>query len=163
MARSKRHFKGKGGQNYIWTATLINFGITTTSTILNLVASSDYDAAGGQMTATVLAIRGYLAFRAEGTNAMDVAYYVGMLDEDITSPQSPASVSTYVSEDIMWTGGFNKGAGAVEARQLWHEELNIKAKRKIKSGMNVNLIIRGTASSQADITGVVRCLLLMNA
>jgi len=165
MAKHKRASRSysSGGKNYVWAVALIDSGLTTTPVRHQLVTDTDWEAIAGQASATVIAVRGYLAFRSIGTTLCDSAYYIGVLDGSFGSFASPGAVTTYVDEDIMWTGGLNKGAGAVEARMLHHEVINVKAKRKIKSGMDLNLILYCTVDTQVNVTGVIRTLLLKNS
>ncbi len=164
MARRKtKRFSGAGGKNYLWTVVLFDDAMSTTTEKVPLVADSDWVGAAGQPSATVIAIRGYMAFRSLSTSASGDKWYIGKLDKDVAAPANPEVADTYVDEDIMYTGGCAKSTGTAAAVQLYHEMIDIKAKRRIKGGMELILAHRATVSSQIQVTGVLRTLLLLNA
>jgi len=162
-SRAKRGFTSKGGKNYLWTVVLFSENMSTTTTKVPLVADSDWVGASGQPSATVVAIRGYIAVHSDSTQETVGRWYIGKLDKDIATPASPATADTYVAEDIMYTGGVAKSSGTAAGVQLYHELIDIGAKRKIKGGMEIILAHRGNLSGQMSLTGALRTLLLLNA
>jgi len=162
--RATRAFKGKGGKNYLWTVVLFDDLMSTTPEKVPLVADSDWVGAAGQPSATVVAIRGYIMSSAASSTSETIGrWYIGKLDKDIALPANPATADTYVDEDIMYTGGVNKGLGAVESRMLSHEIIDIGAKRRIKGGMEIVLVHRADVVAHINIVGCLRTLLLLNA
>ena len=162
MAKS-RHTRSfsSGGKNYMWAAARIGRNIPTTTSRDLLVADSDWNVTGGSKSCTIIAMRGYLSFRSLGTTTGDAKWYIGKLDKDATAAD-PDVVDTYVEEDIMYTGGLNKGAGAVDAVQLHHEFIDVKAKRRIKSGTDIILASSALVTTQVRMDGIIRTLLLLN-
>ncbi len=162
MARRRTSKHTSGGKNYVWTVVRIGRALSTTVSSDILVADADWNSNASQNKATILAVRGYLNFRSIGTSDADCKYYIGTQDEDLTVLASPDTAGTYVDEDIMYTNGIGKGAGAVEAVQLYLDVFNIKAKRKLRTGMELRLIARASANSQIQVAGIIRTLLLLN-
>ncbi len=148
--------------NYVWSVVSVNRAILTTVTSENLVQDSDWNPSGGQKRATIIAVRGYLMMRAVGVLVSDCHMYLGIMDEDVATSPDPALAATYVDEDIMWTGGFCKSPGAQDARQLFHMDINIKAKRKIRSGQELRLNSIGTNASELRLIGILRTLMIVN-
>ncbi len=164
-SRAKRGFTSRGGKNYLWTVVIFSEVMGTASTAkVPLVADSDWVGAAGQPSATVVAIRGYIATHAISSSTASVGrWYIGKLDKDIAVPESPALADTYVNEDIMYTGGVAKALGSVESRQLSHEIIDIGAKRRIKGGTEIIMAHRASVTNEITISGLLRTLLLLNA
>ena len=163
MSRHRaRRSSSKGDKNYVWTAVRINRVIALTPSEDLLVTDTDWSADGGQRSATVIAIRGYLTFANVGVAAAYAQWYMGVADADIT-PESPDLVDTYVDEDIMYTGGVLKSAAGAAGDNLYSTIIDVKAKRKIKTGMNLRLILEASSASEIQVTGIIRTLLLLNA
>jgi len=161
--RNRSRAIGRPKKNLVWAALRIELAMTTTVSAQRLVQDSDWVAIGGQPSCTIIAVRGWLAFRAAGVNTAQAKWYIGTADEDITSIPSPDAISTYVDEDIMFTDGLDKAAGAVDGQgMLHHSVINVKAKRRIKSGKELQLVMRASVNTEIAVSGVIRTLLLLN-
>ena len=157
-----RRSSSRGDKNYVWTAVRVNRVLGLVATEDLLVTDTDWSADGGQRSATVIAIRGYLTFANVGAAAAYGQWYMGVADADIV-PESPDLVDTYVDEDIMWTGGVLKSAAGADGDNLLTVDVDVKAKRKIKTGMNLRLIMEASSASEIQVSGIIRTLLLLNA
>ncbi len=164
MGRRTRKFSS-GGKNYLWAAVLVGQNIPNSPSFGGkLVQDTDWATHGGQQKATVLAIRGWLATKAVGTSSATAHMFIGVGDEDEAASQaSPILAQTYIDEDIMWTGGASKAAGALSDGDIGYFEINIKAKRKIRSGQEVRLVTEASVVSQIALHGILRTLLLLNS
>jgi len=158
----------KPNNNYVW-AVILGEGITvpvdTAPLILDLVADADWTAIAGQKTATVMAIRGWMSFVSIGVAFSAGKWYCGTQDEDIITGAgiSPATVGTYVDEDIMWTGGWDKPAVVTDTGLMHHEVIDIKAKRKIQTATEVRMVLGASATNQIAVSVVLRTLLKLNS
>jgi len=157
---------GKASNNYIWTAVSLDTTIPLVSPFLqaDIVADSDWSVVGGQRGATIMAVRGWLHFTSEGTGLSKVFYYMGVQDKDVTVGASldPLSVATYTKEDIMLTGGWSKPVGAIDGVFSHMVDINVKSKRRIKTGKELRLILAATVVNQIHVVGVIRALLKLN-
>ena len=170
MARRRRAPSGRrssrDGKTYVWTVVVGN-QITIPAgaqQVSSIAIPPDWQrASAARETCTILAIRGWVSLSHKAAlasvTANNVMMYIGKVDEDVAVPADPALASTYADEDIMWTGGvqwpFSDSDGLT-----WGYEFNVKAKRKLTSGEDLNLITR-TNTTQVEFSCVVRALLLM--
>ncbi len=159
----RRRAAGRAKNNYIWTAVEVDREMNGVATADLIVADSDWSVTGGQRSATLLAIRGWLGFHSAGIVEAIGHMAIMLQDEDNATIPDPDAIGTYVDESILWTGGCVKSAGAEEARMLNYMEINVKAKRKIISGTNVILAVSGAPASEFRVVGILRGLLLLNA
>jgi len=163
MARKRngsRASKQRG--NLLWTAVLGTASdITAATSTFAIVADGDWQRGSGQSSATLLAIRGYMTIYSIGVLESDVKAYIQLVDEDAAS-EAPVSVGTYVSEDILWTGGFAKGDSSATGSNFHHEVFNVKAKRRMKNGQEVRLVIRASVASQFRVSLIMRGLLKLD-
>ena len=156
---------------YIWSVVVID-----DSTIANgapqghpIVGSSDYTGAGAQAEVTLMGIRGWLSWSGVVGSTADQAFAaVAKIDEDedVTgSTLDPASAVFYGDSDILWTGGFTNPAlqtsVGVRAGPIV-EQLNIKSRRKLKSGQGITLQVVSQAGSTIRLSGVLRAIMLVN-
>ena len=120
IRRAFRRFTS-GRKEKMWCSVLAsNSSVTTSPQSLDIVAPSDWARGAGLERCTLLAVRGWLAFRFNSTTTTGVFLALLVSDED-ESTQSPSDVATYTDEDILWTGGFimpghvvNGGSGVSE-------------------------------------------------
>jgi len=167
FSRRQRTFS-RGDANYVW-AVILGEGITvpvdTAPLILDLVADADWTAIAGQKSATVMAIRGWMSFVSIGVAFSAGKWYCGTQDEDILTGTgiSPGLVGTYVDEDIMWTGGWDKPAVVTDVGLMHNEIIDIKAKRKIKTATEVRMVLGASATDQIAVSVVLRTLLKLNS
>ncbi len=162
MSRGRRH-SAKRGKNYTWVATVIAQDITTSTTQLNLVSDDDWFGGTGQARATIIAVRGWLSFANQLVAEVALFGYVGVLDEDATS-SDPTAADTYVDEDIMLTFGvssMNEAVAGFDGAQAML--IDIKAKRKIRTGQDLRINMRTDIANGYRVNGVIRTLLLKNA
>jgi len=163
MARRQHRSAGRRGKNYVWTAVRMGAALSTVVSVNRLVEDSDWDTSAGQASGTIVAIRGYLCLRAIGVNDATANWYIGITDDDITSFPSPDTIATYTDSDIMYTSGIGSAAGALSDGYIHFEVIDIKAKRKIKAGTDLVLVMRASANSQIQVSGIIRTLILKNS
>ena len=164
-ARASRKFTDRGGNNYIWTVGLIDEALVVASPFnqLNIVTDADWSVVGGQRTCTVMSVRGWLTFRSVGVLDAFAAWYITTQDADeIAVGMDPLNPTTYVEEDILYTGGFAKPSGTGTGSAQMTEQVNVKSKRKLKSGRELRLVAGADAVDEIHITGIFRCLLKLN-
>jgi len=62
----------------------------------------------------------------------------------------------------MMTGGWSKPVGANSPSAHHMEQINVKAKRKIKSGTDCRIVLSASVDGEIVVTGILRALLLLN-
>ena len=154
----------RGPRNYIWTAARIEIDVNTGATPLRatLVQSTDWTQAVGFRRATLLGIRGWLSWRALTASASGDARAIIMKDatEAAVTAQDPNVITTYVDEDILWTGGYSGPPGSTSYG--FNEVINVKAKRKITVDDTIRFVVSESLIASPNATrvaGVLRCLL----
>ena len=163
-ARSSR--ATRSNRKYIWTAALIEIDTNTGSSPLQAVIanSTDWSAAGGNVPATLIAIRGWLCVRPltyQAQNNVSEALIVKTDVDDDVGDLDPELVTTYVNESILWTGGYSykNEAATVSTVQPTYFDINVKAKRKMTAADNVRFVVsqsQGAAATKWN--GVLRTL-----
>ncbi len=155
--------------SHIWTVILMDdLVISNAAPIGNpIVASSDFNAAGGQSQVTCMAIRGWIAWRQTQTTTSDIAFAAIVLkDEDESSTgasQDPTAAPFYANEDVMWTTGYSSPGQSTlvgtRPGDFGSEQVNVKARRKMKNGQEISLQVGSVAGTLIRLSGVLRCLL----
>ena len=158
--RSRRSF-ARGKKNYTWTSIRIGSSLTSTVSNFQIVNDADWFGGAGQQSGTIIAVRGWFDIVGTGTADSNTMLYIGTVDEDVTSFADPNAAATYVDEDIMWTGGVGKGGmSAIEPAPVKSFDINIKVKRKIKSGTDLILSAFCNIDDDVRIIGIMRALIL---
>jgi len=162
----RRGSRSKG--EYIWAAVVADeVSVTATPQGLPLVITGDFANIGGQKTGiTLLAIRGWYSLTSVAS-ASPESFFAAIIkhdeDADLTAVENdPATVGFYVDEDILWTGGWLNGAMTTDIgiRPTYHELIDVKARRKLKSGENISIqLVTNGGGNAVDISGVWRALL----
>ena len=111
-----------------------------------------------------MAIRGWWCATGQaGTGADTLTGAILTRDEDVSTTSlslDPADVNTYVDEDILHTFGWAHrvsteiGSDAHSGTQ----QLNVKARRKLRSGTSVSVVLT-TTNDEIGFNGVFRGLL----
>jgi len=160
--RARRFFTDKDGKNKVWVATLIGQTITTSTVAINLVADDDYFGGTGQAHATIIGMRGWLAITPVLPGSGDIIGYIGVTDENVPSGD-PSVAASYVNEDIMFTFGQSAMNEAVAGfNESVVMQINVKAKRKIRTGEDCRIPMISTTVNGWRVAGVIRTLLLLN-
>ncbi len=149
----------------VWTAVRGENETVAAGGVLafDIVADSDWVPAGGTSKATLLSIRGWMSMVSKTTTGSfdggTMFAYVGMFDEDTSSPAASLA-STYTDEDILWTGGgMYPFTDAAAAQIPIVFDINIKAQRKIRNGMEIRMVVASTLATTMDWSFVLRGLL----
>jgi len=153
----------------IWTASSSPFvTITNNQTAQFQVVSmvDDVDIGVGQVEATLLRIRGYFAIiPSGGLVAGGYRFMCGaaVYDDDDVSITNWTAVINYTREDVLWTHGGQWLLPSIIPNDYCpglFVPIDIKAKRRIKSGQNVRVECTALAPAGAslDVMGVVRGL-----
>jgi len=136
--------------------------VAGSNTQFDVVNDTDWVPSSGTAKATLLRIRGWLNMVSKvgsGSFAGGALFaYIGVFDEDTASPAANL-VSTYVDEDILWTGGVQfpfLDSGAADAYRL---DVDVKAQRKIRNGEEVRLVVTNNLVVPVDISFLLRGLL----
>jgi len=164
-ARRSRVSVGRS-KRYIWTAAIVELDTNSGATPLQAIIanSTDYSAAGGNVTATLIAIRGWLCARPlvyAPQNTVSEALIVKTDVDDDVGDLDPANVATYVNESILWTAGFSAKLEAATVGILGptYFDVNIKAKRKMTAADNVRFVCsQSQGAGSTKWTGVLRSL-----
>ncbi len=147
-------------KNTIWTATLISIVQSTAVVGTVLVGDDDWFGGTGQARGTIIAVRGWLAIRPNVVGSGSLFAYIGLIDEDITTPPAATSVDTYVDEDIMFTFGYSMMDEAVtgfESATTRHDFG--KSKRKIRTGQDLRLVTQSDTTNGFGVVGILRTLI----
>ena len=175
MARRTRTSKSfsRGRRRYTWTAALIEIDVNTGATPLQdiIADSSDYSAAGGAATATLIAMRGYVIatpIANSGQVGQSRALIVKTDADDVVGVLDPILIATYVNEHILWTGGYvgrqeaAATAGAVAGASAQRYDINIKAKRKMTTADNIRFVAgQAQGATATSWFGLIRTLFLL--
>ena len=168
--RTTRRFTRRK-RDLVWTTAIASGQVTDGSTTTLAVASSgEWEASALNFErATLLRVRGYVAFTQDVVAAtVDTssmwAFHVGPLT---FSPGdfSPFVSSDYDATDVLWTYGVmsSRGsAGAARATTASTKEIDIKAKRRMKSSeqllFSIGLATDPAGAPTIEYQLLVRCL-----
>ena len=159
LSRSTRRGSGKDS-NLIWTTIQGIDTVVSDSTLsADIVLDADWAVRVARESATVMGIRGWVACAAP-IMAVQVSFaaYIGLSDENAGSG-SPQAVATYNNEDVMFTYGAAFGLNAIDAA-VW--EIDVRAKRKIRTGTEVRYNFIANVASELEISFVIRAVLKLN-
>jgi len=165
--RSRR--KGK----YAWTATnseplIIAQGDFLAWPVVDMILDIGGTALA-QQEATLMRIRGYIDWVPVGIDAgneaalMAVALVLDKDEDPGTTP--PGTVGTYTHEDVLWTGGGMyqmNSAIPTDTVKSYRFDLDIKSKRRLKSGQIVYIVTQNVGGVDVAVIGAIRGLLLVN-
>jgi len=173
MARKRggshsRAVRRKG--NKIWTANLFA-ELDPLSTVLSadMVVKGDF-APFKQIT--MRTVRGWLHLMPFTGSTLDdtVFMMICVVDEDIasTSPTlDPTVVSTYIDEDILWTGGattVHDSNGVLIGSGGHFFDINVKTDRIIQEGQKLRFVYSNLdGTGEQMLSGVLRTLLITTA
>jgi len=168
---NRRHRSSRGSKQRglnTWT-TILGEDVTLTaggSVSFGIVEDSDWVPAAGTARATLMRIRGWHAFLSKDNSGSfaggSIFAYIGIFDEDTASPAA-SLVSTYVDEDVLWTGGTQFPFQDIGQSAVWHEHVDVKAQRKLTTGLDVRIVITNTMSVDLELTFLYRALLKRGA
>jgi len=114
-------------------------------------------------------IRGYIDWVPVGIDAgneaalMAVALVLDKDEDPGTTP--PGTVGTYTHEDVLWTGGGMyqmNSAVPTDTVKSYRFDLDIKSKRRLKSGQIVYIVTQNVGGVDVAVIGAIRGLLLVN-
>ncbi len=150
----------KSKTNLVWTA------VTTFQNLIGaaieefpVVTGSDwFGAAGGRGTATLMSIRGWISLAGITNTSTVVAMTLIKVDKDLAAG-GPRVAGTYVEDDILWTGGWNKPG---DLQQFAQFDINVKARRKLSSDDTIVLAVSAVDASATEISLVLRGLMMLN-
>jgi len=122
--------------------------------------ANDVNSAAGQAQATFLRMRGWIScFYDDGDpGRMDVLAAAFKIDANEVIQLDV--ITTYTREDILWTGGVVQTNIAIGGASLgfWHQEIDIRAKRRIRTGEEIQLIVENQGDQNMRVGGVLRGL-----
>jgi len=120
----------------------------------NLVDDTDWAITAGHMKATVLTVRYDWTIASSGTEAFGM-FGIRVVDEDaLTAGANCLSIANVVDED--WLGFVPWGSSTTDRQQITGV---VRAKRKITTGMNLQLAIRNNGLGAMQFTGITSVLL----
>jgi len=131
--------------------------------VLDVIA--DLDNPVGQEHVTLLRMRGYLCVLPLELDAATIPSFMAaalVLDDDEDSSTTPpGTVGTYTHEDVLWTWGgmfFCPSAVPIDYVPSKDTTLDIKSKRRLRSGEGVHIVIQNVGSVDIVALGVIRAL-----
>jgi len=156
----------------IWCATATDdsgLALSETNSVVfaPVVVDGDINLGAGQAHCTLLRIRGWVHVVENNSNTAGqriVAAIAYVLDDSETGlPPSPFGVAAYTREDVLWTGGagYERRTGtATEVDHGIHFDIDIKSKRRLRSGQTVVLAFYYNGPSLTEVTlfGALRAL-----
>ena len=165
MRRGSSIRASRGPKNNVWTVVQAEAQVQTNTTVeAVIVAPTDWSGVAGLglERATLLRVRGWLsaAPAVEDVSTGGIFFVIYVVDED-AALVNPLDVSTYVNEDVLWTGGAQfagQGALAIETRPSVEWEVDIKAMRKLTSGQEVRLAAQVITGLNVRWSGTLRGL-----
>jgi len=171
--RARRTFRRKG--NYVWTAALASNNTIPPGgqfTFPVVIMTSDYNVGISQASATLMRIRGQIMIGVNGANTfptgdqLSVLGYCAVFDDDELTLPDATQPLTYTDEDILATyayHGYAQGsaaAGPMNSANGQMFDIDIKARRRLTSGKNVQIVFNNPANAGGvSLTGIVRALL----
>jgi len=158
MATRRRAVRTGRKGKYVWTVIVVGPNLTIAPTQnLDIVEGADWQAGSAKQWATLVRIRGWIAWLSDAVTEGTITCNIGVYDEDVVSPAT-TSPCAYVEEDILWTDGRMAGiAGEAQANPATMT-IDVKAKRRIYAGTDVRFSAR-TDGEDGQISGVLRALL----
>jgi len=170
LRRSVRRSKDQSG--LIWTAvaTEVGLGLATAGDVVSFQVvnvDADVNAALGQAHCTLLRIRGWIQIVPIEADVGVTQWQAGIAVHDDDNPNSPESwtqVNTYTQEDVLWTYGGGLFCPAVLATGYssgWHVDVDVRSKRRLRSGKNVTFSVNTTSDGNGpdlSVTGALRAL-----
>jgi len=174
MARrlASRSSRRNDKTGYVWAATstagIALDGSGADSAVFPiLTVASDVGNGVGQAQCTLLRIRGYIDIvTTEGLDAGLSVFMGGIFvqDDSIAILADWTQIATYTQEDVLWTFGSQCFAStALTTEHEWgrHFEIDVRAKRRLRSGESVHLSINSFASGNGpdmNVMGAIRAL-----
>jgi len=166
MARRQTRFARKA-KNYIWTAVRVDLNADLGATPLqaNIVQASDWTAAPGFRRGTLMAVRGWLCAGAGVFTNIARDSRALIAKEAAEAPVGsldPNLVTTYVNEDVLWTGGYNSVSGSTGPVFF---DVHVKTKRKITVDDEIRIVVSEAlagAPNGVSWTGILRGLINLN-
>jgi len=156
--RGRRASRPRGPKpKYLWTTALLDqFATATTVTNVEILQASDWERSSASFErATLVRVRGWMAFRVTSLAANSLFMYVGLYDEDEASSLADV-VATYDSEDILWTGGIVTAATGLSEDNTKIMKVDVKVARKITSAMHLRMVFTASNSNNIVVSGVLR-------
>jgi len=173
MKRSIRRFT-RGRSEYCWTAVTGTMLIMNTGGQQNfpvVVMAADVSLGASQAQATLMRIRGWISAVPITSSAETHGGIMGaafVIDDDDSSTFDLTQASTFVDEDVLWQDGENGlliGSGAAGARSfsVGHKlNIDIKARRRLRSGQSVNIVAQTATYATLRVSGAMRALLKLS-
>jgi len=162
--RNRLQRSAKTLKNNVWAIAFLDEQTVSSGSRIGVPMVVDGDWALGGQRATLLTVRGWLSVNGspqltamlEGT----IAWYIGLVDEDITVFPSLILPSTYVDEVILTTGGHSFEQVAANVRRPTKDwDINVKTKRTFNTGTNVMLVLLNSTADDITISLLTRTLL----
>ena len=170
--RGRRSFSRKKG-DLIWITTVVAASILETTVVDYglLVIPSDWGSQTGFDRATLMGIRGWLAYSQQAAaKAGDASgFYTAIYVTDASvavNNMDPSTATEYQDFDTIWTDGLSLTTTTGTAGPMLGRQLDIKAKRKLTSASSVRIsgfVDTDTATPRVNVNGVIRSLLKLDA
>jgi len=156
--RGHRRFKDSRGREHVWISDLTTTTTTGTGTSFVLMTPSDWErsAVSGE-TATIIRVVGWASVVREMTAVVVSTSSVAMMfcvqDEDaapLANVSASANIVSFEDEKSMWSwrGVLRTDTATIgnfHPVTAFHFPFNIRVKRKITSGMTMDLALGNTA------------------
>jgi len=132
--------------------------VTTAADSSVIVDGADWErSATGFQSATLVAIRGWIAFTPLTLASATWFSYIGMYDEDEASSLADV-VATYQTETILWTHG-GRQTSVIQAWTQGAVPVHVRAKRRLTNNMEIRLVRTANVTSIVQFTCLLRGLL----
>jgi len=173
MSRARRSSRRNDKSGLVWTASgqvdgranIIPGGAFRFDIC---IVGSDVFPGNGQGSCTLLRIRGWLSMCVNESASGDVDW-VGLLcvfdaDDALTGPSGrPDQITSYTGEDVLWTGGgqgnqWSAVPTAVTNSMETTQYIDVRAKRRLKSGQVVSLVVVNVGTADISVLGLQRAL-----
>jgi len=142
--------------NNVWIRFVhLEDNVAATSTLEeSLVDDTDWAITAGHMKATVLTVRQDYTIASSGTEAWGM-FGIRVVDEDaLTAGANMLSTANVVDED--WLSFMPWGTSTTDRQQMSNV---VRSKRKITTGMNLQLAVRNDGLGAMQFTGITSVLL----
>jgi len=163
VAGRPRRVARRGPKDQLWTILVIDGLVVDDSPAVSrdIVEGADWAVGGGFEHGTILRVRGWLTLQPPAAVPSTMFMTIGPQDQVLTAGNAnPTLEATYLDEDILWTYGVSVAATVANDLYIPPIIVDIKAMRKITTGVDLRLtmVTNGPVGAGWTINGVLRAL-----
>lgn len=144
MKRRSRRFR-RGDAEYVWCGLLTTQNaLAAAGTEENaIITPADWTTATGLSEATLMRIRASLSAVTAAGAVASVTFHIVIYKSDLDAPVATGmgTVGILVDEDVLYSRTFMVLRGTTEIPMVLNEEIDVRAKRRIKSMHDIRVAV----------------------